>query len=93
MIQVNEYFDGTVKSLGYNSNEGKSSVGVIDAGVYEFNTASHEIMNVIEGEMEVLIKGDSDWKKYGAGQSFEVSTNSSFKVKVDQQTSYLCKYR
>lgn len=93
MIQVNEYFDGAVKSLGYDSNEGKSSVGVIDAGVYEFNTSSHETMIVIEGEMEVLVKGDSDWNKYWAGQSFEVSANASFKVKIDQQTSYLCKYR
>ena len=28
MIDVNEYFNGTVKSLGYNSAEGKSTIGV-----------------------------------------------------------------
>ncbi len=93
MIQVNEYFDGAVKSLGYSSREGKSSVGVIENGEYEFGTSTHETMVIIEGELDVQLKGESDWKKYAAGQSFEVAANSSFKAKAARQTSYLCKYR
>lgn len=92
MINVNEYFDGAVKSLAYENN-GKSTVGVIDAGEYEFGTSMHETMAVIEGEMEVQFFGKDNWILYSAGQQFEVAANSSFKVKLKAQVSYLCKYK
>ncbi|MFD2163907.1 pyrimidine/purine nucleoside phosphorylase [Paradesertivirga mongoliensis] len=93
MINVNEYFNGTVKSLGYDSSEGKSTIGVIEPGEYEFGTSSHETMIVIEGELVALLPGQSDWKNYKNSESFEVPANSSFKVKANSQTSYLCKYK
>jgi uncharacterized protein YaiE (UPF0345 family) len=93
MINVNEYFDGAVKSLGYESAEGKSTIGVIEKGEYEFGTSQHETMVVIEGALEALLPGASDWTVYTNGQSFEVAANASFKVKAQQQTSYLCKYK
>lgn len=91
MITVNEYFDGAVKSLGYENN-GKSTVGVIDAGEYEFGTSSHETMMVVEGTMQVLLADQTNWENFNAGEKFEVEANSSFKVKVVGQVSYLCKY-
>lgn len=93
MINVNEYFDGAVKSLGYASAEGKSTIGVIESGEYEFGTSSHETMTVIEGELIAQLPGSEKWVSYNNGQSFEVEANTSFKVKSDKQTSYLCKYR
>jgi purine/pyrimidine-nucleoside phosphorylase len=93
MINVNEYFDGTVKSLGYDSAEGKSTIGVIEAGEYEFGTSSHETMVVIEGELIAQLPGSEAWTSFTNGQSFEVPANSSFKVKANSQTSYLCKYK
>jgi uncharacterized protein YaiE (UPF0345 family) len=48
MITSNEYFDAQVKSLGYVSATGKSSVGVMEEGSYEFGTSTHETMVVIE---------------------------------------------
>jgi uncharacterized protein YaiE (UPF0345 family) len=93
MINVNEYFDGAVKSLAYNAAEGKSTIGVIESGEYEFGTSSHETMTVIEGELIALLPGAADWKSFTNGQSFEVEANTSFKVKTTGQSSYLCKYR
>ncbi len=93
MIDVNEYFNGTVKSLGYNSAEGKSTIGVIEPGEYEFGTSSHETMVVIEGELIALLPGQTEWKSFKNTQSFEVPANSSFKVKANSQASYLCKYK
>jgi purine/pyrimidine-nucleoside phosphorylase len=93
MINVNEYFDGTVKSLGYASAEGKSTIGVIEPGEYEFGTSSHETMIVIEGELIASLPGQSEWKSFKNGESFEVPANASFKVKASSQTSYLCKYK
>lgn len=92
MITVNEYFDGAVKSLGYQSTEGKSTVGVMEAGEYKFGTSTDETMIVIQGALEVLLPGETEWKTYENGQSFEVPANTSFEVKTDIQTSYLCKY-
>jgi uncharacterized protein YaiE (UPF0345 family) len=51
MISVNEYFDARVKSLGYTTTTGKSTVGVMEEGEYEFGTSTHETMIVIEGEL------------------------------------------
>ena len=93
MINVNEYFDGTVKSLAYESADGKSTIGVIEPGEYEFGTSSHETMVVVEGELQALLPGRSEWESFKNSQSFEVPANSSFKVKATEQTSYLCKYK
>lgn len=93
MINVNEYFEGAVKSLAYTAADGKSTIGVIESGEYEFGTSSHETMTVIEGELIALLPGAQDWKSFTNGQSFEVEANTSFKVKTTGQSSYLCKYR
>ncbi|WP_114780635.1 pyrimidine/purine nucleoside phosphorylase [Botryobacter ruber] len=93
MIKVNEYFDGQVKSLAYRSEAGKSTVGVIEAGDFEFGTSEHEIMTIVEGELEVLLPGAQEWQSFGQGQKFEVPANASFKVKSKGQTAYLCQYR
>ena len=92
MISVNEYFNATVKSLGYNSSKGKSTIGVMEEGEYEFGTSSHETMTVIEGELIAQLPNTTDWKSFKSGASFEVEANTSFKVKSVGQTSYLCTY-
>ena len=93
MINVNEYFEGAVKSLAYTAADGKSTIGVIETGEYEFGTSSHETMTVIEGSLTALLPGSAEWVTFNGGQSFEVPANASFKVKSNGQTSYLCKYR
>ena len=93
MITVNEYFDGKVKSLGYESAEGKSTIGIIEKGEYEFGTSQHETMTIIEGFLNTLLPGQSDWKEMKAGDSFEIESGRSFKVKAEAQASYLCKYK
>jgi purine/pyrimidine-nucleoside phosphorylase len=93
MISVNEYFGGSVKSLGYHTTAGKSTVGVIAAGEYEFGTAQHETMTIVEGDLQVLLPGANDWAIYGQGQQFEVPAGTSFKVKATAPVAYLCLYR
>jgi uncharacterized protein YaiE (UPF0345 family) len=93
MISVNEYFDARVKSLGYTTNNGKSTIGVMEEGEYEFGTSTHETMIVIEGELITLLPGETEWKSFKAGTSFEVAANVVFKVKSVGQSSYLCRYK
>lgn len=93
MISSNEYFNSKVKSLGYTSATGTSTVGVMEEGEYEFGTSTHETMIVIEGELIALLPGEKEWKSYKAGASFEVEANVKFKVKSVGQSSYLCRYK
>jgi uncharacterized protein YaiE (UPF0345 family) len=93
MIKINEYFEGAVKSLEYQSKEGKSTIGVIESGEYEFGTSQHETMYVIEGSIKVLLPEQQEWQLFSAGQAFEVDSGLAFKVKTAQQASYLCKYK
>ncbi len=93
MINVNEYFEGAVKSLAYTTPQGRSTIGVIEPGEYEFGTSSHETMTVIEGTLEALLPGQSQWQTFTNGQVFEIEANTSFKVKTEVQSSYLCTYK
>ncbi|MEW4923396.1 pyrimidine/purine nucleoside phosphorylase [Algibacter sp. 2305UL17-15] len=93
MISANAYFDGNVKSLGYTSKTGQSTLGVMNAGTYEFGTSQHETMTVIEGEMTVKLPGSSEWVTYKSGQAYQIEAKEKFQVKVSGQTSYLCQYK
>jgi uncharacterized protein YaiE (UPF0345 family) len=93
MISANEYFDGNVKSLAYTSKTGQSTLGVMNAGTYEFATSKHETMNVVEGEMSVKLPGSSEWVTYKTGEAYQIEANEKFQVKVSGQTSYLCQYK
>jgi purine/pyrimidine-nucleoside phosphorylase len=93
MINVNEYFNGQVKSLAYETSAGKSTIGVINPGEYEFSTSQEEIMTVIEGELTAFLPLNQNWETFGKGQHFVVPAHTAFKVKATDQTAYLCQYR
>jgi len=92
MLNVNEYFDGHVKSIGFQGNPLASSVGVMAPGEYEFSTSQHEVMTVIVGELFVSLPGSENFVSYPAGSSFEVDADRSFQLKVNNETAYLCTY-
>ena len=93
MLNVNEYFDGQVKSIGFVNPEGKATVGVMAAGEYTFNTGAPEVMVVIRGALTVCLAGQDSWKTYVSGEKFDVPGNSSFQLKVKEDTAYLCEYK
>jgi purine/pyrimidine-nucleoside phosphorylase len=92
MIKVNEYFDGNVKSLALENAEGRSTVGVIAPGEYEFGTSSIEIMHVVSGELNALLPGSTNWVLYPAGSRFRVEKGVKFKVQAKQDVAYWCQY-
>lgn len=49
-------------------------------------------MTVISGALTVLLPGMDEWMTYGAGESFDVAGQASFKAKTDIDTAYLCTY-
>ncbi len=92
MLQVNEYFDGKAKSIAFQTPTLPATVGVITPGEFEFGTSKKETMTVISGALTVLLPGMDEWMTYGAGESFNVAGQSSFRAKTDTDTAYLCTY-
>ena len=92
MLTVNEYFDGAVKSIGFENAEGKVTSGVMAAGEYEFGTSEDELMKVVSGELVVRLPGSDEWQAFPAGSEFNVAANSKFQVRTTQPAAYLCYY-
>jgi len=93
MFKTNEYFDGNVKSIAFETSEGPATIGVMAAGDYEFGTAQLEVMHVIAGALSVKLPGSDTWETFASGSQFTVPANSKFQLKVAQDTAYLCEYR
>lgn len=91
-MNVNEYFDGKVKSIGFQNGEGRATAGVMDVGEYEFGTSENELMKVVSGELLVKLPGADSFASFPAGTEFKVAADSKFQLQVKQQTAYLCFY-
>ena len=92
MLKVNEYFGGSVKSIGVENEEGVATIGVMEAGEYEFGTGSVEIMTIIGGALDVKLPGESQWTTYPKGGVIEVAKGVKFNVKASEQVAYHCQY-
>jgi hypothetical protein len=92
--QANVYFDGKCVSHTVEFADGtKKSVGVILPSTLTFNTGAPEIMETVAGACRVKLAGESEWKTYGAGQSFKVPGNSSFQIEVTAEPyHYVCHF-
>lgn len=93
MFKVNEYFDGTVKSIAFEMAEGPATIGVMAEGDYEFGTDKLEVMHIVSGALTVKLPGTDTWETFAAGDQFTVPANSKFQLKVATATAYLCEYR
>lgn len=90
---ANVYFDGNVTSRTITFADGSTkSLGIMSPGEYEFGTAEKELMEILAGELDVLITEAEGWKTIKGGESFEVAAQSKFQVKVKTLTDYCCSY-
>jgi len=91
--EANIYFDGKVTSRTVLFGDGsKKTLGVMLPGEYEFSTGDREVMEILSGELEVLLPGSEDWKRIEGGTSFEVPANSKFGLRVKTLTDYCCSF-
>ena len=87
--QANVYFGGKCVSHSVQFADGtKKTVGVILPSSLTFNTGAPEVMEGVGGSCRVKLKGESEWKTYGEGQSFDVPGNSSFEIAVAEGEAY-----
>jgi uncharacterized protein YaiE (UPF0345 family) len=91
--KANVYFDGKVTSRTIVFEDGsKKTLGIMLPGEYEFGTADKEIMEIMSGDLDVLLPEDDIWKYIKGGESFEVPANARFSLKVRTLTDYCCSY-
>ena len=91
--QANVYCDGKCVSHTVQLADGsKKTVGVILPSSLTFNTGAPEVMEGVGGSCCVRLKGESEWKAYAAGQSFNVPGDSSFEITCDEPYHYVCHF-
>ena len=92
MFKINEYFDGQVASIAFQTATLPATVGVMAVGEFKFGTTQKETMTVVSGALTVKLPGNEDWKTFNAGDQFIVQANETFELQVTQETAYLCTY-
>ena len=92
MLNVNEYFAGKVKSIGFQTETLPASVGVMAIGEYTFDTSQRETMLVVSGKLTVRLPAADEWQDFVAGESFIIEANLAFDLVVKIETAYLCTY-
>ena len=90
---ANIYFDGKVTSRAIKFSDGSAkTLGTMMPGEFEFSTEQHELMEILAGELSVLLPGYENWQTIQGGESFEVPAQSIFKLKVNSVVDYCCSY-
>jgi purine/pyrimidine-nucleoside phosphorylase len=91
--KANIYFNGGVTSRTVLFEDGtKKTLGIMLPGEYEFSTGAAEIMEILSGDLDVQLPGQSGWKAVKGGESFQVEANSKFAMKVKTVTDYCCSF-
>jgi hypothetical protein len=91
--KANVYFDGKVTSRTVIFPDGsKKTLGIMLPGDYAFDTGKPEVMEILAGELDVLLPGEQVWKKVKGGEFFSVAGNARFSLKVTKLADYCCSF-
>ena len=91
--KANVYFGGNVSSRTIRFADGSlKTLGFMLPGEYTFNTADKELMEIIDGDLDVLLPGTDQWQSIKGGESFNVPANAAFTMKVKTPSDYCCSF-
>jgi len=91
--KANVYFNGGVVSRTVLFPDGsKKTLGIMQPGEYEFSTGDRENMEILAGELDVMLPGAASWKAVKGGESFDVPANAKFTMKVRTLSDYCCTF-
>lgn len=91
--KANVYFEGKVTSRTVLFADGtRKTLGIMLPGEYEFGTDAKEIMEIMGGELQVLLPGADEWLEINGSGEFAVPANARFKLRVKTVTDYCCSY-
>ena len=88
--KANLYFDGKCVSHTVLFPDGtRKTLGIIFPSSLTFNTGAPEVMELNAGRCRIRLKGESEWKTYGGGESFSVPGDSSFDIETLETLDYV----
>lgn len=91
--EANVYFGGAVTSRTVLLADGtKKTLGVMQPGDYEFSTGAAELMEILSGDLDVLLPDGGSWQTVRAGEAFRVPGDSRFQLRVHTLTDYCCSF-
>ncbi len=91
--KANVYFDGKVTSRTIVFADGsRKTLGIMLPGEYEFNTGDKEIIEILEGDLDIMLPGAEGWETVKDGETFEVPAKSKFRLKIRKLTDYCCSF-
>lgn len=93
--KANIFFDGKCVSHSVFFPDGsRKTVGVVlPNSKLTFNVGAPELMEICGGECSVKIAGESAFKTYTAGTSFNVAENGSFDIHTGAEAvHYVCSF-
>ena len=65
-MEHNVYFDGKIQSLGFQSDQGEATVGVVETGTYTVPTDCVEKLTILSGKGRVKV-AQQGWKDIKTG--------------------------
>jgi purine/pyrimidine-nucleoside phosphorylase len=90
---ANVYSDGKVSSRTVQFADGShKTLGLMLPGEYEFGTQEKELMEILSGELQIMLPGSHTWQNIKGPQCFEVPANAKFQVKASTIVDYCCSY-
>lgn len=92
--KANIFFDGKVVSHTIHLGDGsKKTLGIIYPGLFTFNVATSERMEIVAGNCRVRVGEGGAWQDYLAGSAFDVPAGSFFEISVaDGLVEYICSF-
>jgi len=92
-VEHNVYFDGKVQSLGFASDEGDATVGVVEPGTYTFPTDSAEQITMLSGAGRVkLPDGCREFRK-GDVIMLPADAEVTWTIDPGADACYLCNFK
>ncbi len=89
-MEHNVYHDGKIQSLGFQSDKGEATVGVVEPGTYSMPTDCVERLTILSGKARVKI-ANQDWKDIKTGDVFTLPANVDVTWEVaPPNVCYLC---
>ncbi|WP_374519838.1 pyrimidine/purine nucleoside phosphorylase [Undibacterium squillarum] len=93
ITRANVYFDG--KCISHTvlfADGGRKTLGVIFPSSLTFSTGAAERMELNAGTCRVRLEGETEWKTYTGGQSFDVPANAKFDIETLELLDYVCHF-
>ena len=92
MFTTNEYFEGKVKSIAFNTSSTPATIGVMAKGDYTFSTNCIEHMTLVTGQWKIRLDKEGEFVEYQVGDKVVIPADSSFDLQILIDSAYLCEY-